>query len=169
MGGGTALRPKSFIFVANDLPLKKPSIFEPQAYATICARIAKLHPGSPRQWGKMTPDQMLAHLNVPLETGLGKIHPRREGNFITRPLARWYVRTASRFPPNLPTLKAFRIETPRDFEQEKQRLLDNLREAHRRGPEGPWHPHHGFGNLTPREWGEMTHLHLDHHLKQFSV
>ena len=55
------------------------------------------------------------------------------------------------------------------IEQEKQRLLDNLEEAYRRGLGGPWHPHHGFGTLTPREWGELTQIHLDHHLTQFSV
>lgn len=149
--------------------MNKATVFHPDDYNTLRRRIGNLRPESPRQWGTMTPAQMLAHLNVPLETGLGKINPPREGNFITRPLARWYVTTRTRFPHNLPTLKAFVIREQRDFEQEKQRLLDNLADAFARGLNGPWHPHHAFGALSAREWGELTHLHLDHHLRQFAV
>lgn len=149
--------------------MTKSSIFQTEDYQALLSRIERLEPGSPRQWGVMTPAQMLAHVNVPLETGLGKISPPREGNFLTRPLMRWFVLTSKQFRRNLPTLNAFVVRDPRDFEQEKQRLLANLAEAHARGINGPWRPHHAFGVLTPQQWGELTYLHLDHHLRQFGV
>lgn len=149
--------------------MDKATIFDFNHYNALLQRLENLQTDSPRLWGKMTPAQMLAHLNVPLETGLGKINPPREGNFITRPLARWYVTTRKRFPRNLPTLKAFVIREQRDFDQEKQRLLTNLAEANQRGLNGPWHPHHAFGALSAEQWGELTHLHLDHHFRQFGV
>lgn len=147
----------------------KPTIFHPDDYQHLLRRIENLRPGSPRRWGKMNPAQMLAHVNVPLETGLGKISPPREGNLITRPLMRWFVLSSTRFRRNLPTLKAFIIREQRDFDREKQRLLHNLEAAFALGLNGPWRPHHAFGALTPRQWGELTWLHLDHHLRQFAV
>jgi hypothetical protein len=149
--------------------MNKASIFHRDDFNALLRRIETLQPDSPRKWGKMTPAQMLAHLNVPLETGLGKINPPREGNMITRPLARWYVTTRTRFPRNLPTLKAFVIREQRDFKWEKQRLLANLYDSFALGLNGYWHPHHAFGTLSAQQWGELTHLHLDHHLRQFGV
>lgn len=147
--------------------MTKPTVFYPGDYKALLSRIERLQPDMPRLWGKMSPAQMLAHVNVPLETGLGKISPPREGNFLTRPLMRWFVLSSKQFQRNLPTLKAFVVRDSRDFEQEKQRLLANLAEAHARGINGPWNPHHAFGALTPQQWGELTYLHLDHHLRQF--
>lgn len=149
--------------------MTKPTVFHPGDYQALLHRIGNLQPNSPRQWGKMDPAQMLAHVNIPLETGLGKINPPPEGNFITRPLMRWFVLGSTRFRRNLPTLKAFVIREQRDFEREKQRLLTNLEQAFAQGLNGPWRPHHAFGTLTARQWGELTWLHLDHHLTQFSV
>ena len=149
--------------------MSRPTIFDPDDYHSLTRRIHNLQPGSLRQWGKMDPAQMLAHVNVPLETGLGKISPPREGNFITRPLMRRFVLGSTRFRRNLPTLKAFVVREKRDFDREKQRLLNNLEAAFALGLNGPWRPHHAFGALTPQQWGELTWLHLDHHLSQFSV
>ena len=149
--------------------MNKATIFHTDDFNVLLRRIEILQPDSPRQWGKMTPAQMLAHLNVPLETGLGKINPPREGNMFTRPLARWYVTTRTRFPCNLPTLKAFVVRDQRDFNREKQRLLTNLQDGFALGLNGYWHPHHAFGALSAQQWGELTHLHLDHHLRQFGV
>lgn len=149
--------------------MTKPTIFHAGDYENLVRRIGNLQTDSRRQWGKMSPAQMLAHISVPLETGLGKISPPREGNFITRPLLRWFVLGSTRFRRNLPTLKAFVIREQRDFDLEKQRLLNNLETAYSWGLNGSWRPHHAFGALTPRQWGELTWLHLDHHLSQFGV
>ena len=149
--------------------IEKKSIFDPAEYAALRQRLEALRPDAPRQWGKMTVAQMLAHANVPIEAGLGKIQLAPEGNFITRPLLKWYVLGKTVFKHNLPTSKNFVVRDDRAFEQEKTRLLDNLADAHGRGLNGPWAPHNMFGTLAPEQWGTLTWMHLDHHLRQFSA
>lgn len=147
--------------------MEKKSIFDPAEYASLRHRLLNLLPEAPRQWGKMEVGQMLAHVNIPLETGLGKITLPRDGNFITRPLLRWYVLSKTVFSRNLPTPKDFVVADPREFDREKARLLANLDDAHSRGLNGPWAPHNTFGVLKPEQWGTLTWMHLDHHFRQF--
>lgn len=149
--------------------MDKKSIFEPAEYAAMRQRLHNLSFDAPRQWGRMDVAQMLAHLNIPLETGLGKIILPREGNFITRPLLKWYVLSKTIFARNLPTPKYFVVADRRDFEHEKARLIANLDEAYDRSLSGPWAPHNTFGTLRPEQWGTLTWMHLDHHLRQFSA
>jgi hypothetical protein len=149
--------------------MEKKSVFYPADYTDLRRRIESLQSGAVRKWGRMDAAQMLAHCNVPLEAGLG-LHPLpSEGNFLTRSLLKWYVLRKTSLKPGLPTSPNFVITGERDLLREKQRLLDNLEEAHRRALDGPWHPHNLFGPLRPEEWGILLWLHTDHHLKQFSV
>jgi hypothetical protein len=145
------------------------SIFDPNHYAELRRRIESLQPTAERLWGTMQPAQMLAHVNVPLEAGLGTLQLKSEGNFLTRPLLRWFVLSKKPFRRNLPTSPQFVVSDAREFEREKKRLLDNLEEALRRGLAGPWHRHNMFGNLPPEQWGTLTWKHLDHHLRQFGA
>jgi Protein of unknown function (DUF1569) len=150
--------------------MAKNSIFQPEQYAALRARLEALAPDATRQWGKMNAAQMLAHCNIPLESGLGKLQLPQEGNFITRPLLKWYVLSKDSFKPGLPTAKSFTIplQDDKDFTREKARLLANLAEGYQRGQNGtPWAMHNMFGTLTPQQWAELTYMHLDHHLKQF--
>ena len=43
------------------------NLFDPGDLASIRARIAALQPSATRQWGKMTPPQMLAHTAISFE------------------------------------------------------------------------------------------------------
>jgi hypothetical protein len=62
-----------------------------------------------------------------------------------------------------------RMTEPKDFQSEKQKLLESLRAAKGRGLSGNWTPHVAFGPLTADEWGRLHYKHLDHHLHQFSA
>lgn len=149
--------------------MSKPSIFQSDEYTAVCRRIENLRPDAARQWGIMRPDQMLAHCCMPLEQGLGKIRLPLEGNFLSRWLIKQFVLRASTFRPNLPTAKAFVIESTQGFETEKARLLENIAETYQRNIAGPWAPHNLFGAVEPADWGRLCFVHLDHHLRQFSV
>src|SRR6266571_4165434 len=48
------------------------SLYQPDAVDELKRRVALLQPDSPRQWGKMTPGQALAHYSAQLEMILGK-------------------------------------------------------------------------------------------------
>ena len=74
------------------------------------------------------------------------------------------------YPKNGRTAPDFIIKDQRDFEAEKQQLVDNVKKtlelgaAHFEGKES-----HSLGALTAKEWNVMFAKHLDHHLTQFGV
>ncbi|RZL42711.1 MAG: hypothetical protein EOP00_23210, partial [Pedobacter sp.] len=52
------------------------NIFKPEVTSEVIARINKLTPASPQQWGKMNVSQMLAHCNVSYELVYDNNHPK---------------------------------------------------------------------------------------------
>jgi len=132
-------------------------------------RLAALQPGSPRQWGKMTLSQMLAHCARAFEYPLGEktakpplmgrlVAPFIKGQFLGRkPLRR-----------NGPTGPDLIITDERDFDHERHRLHDSVLRFCAEGRGGVNNrPHAFFGPLTGDEWGRLMFKHLDHHLRQF--
>jgi Protein of unknown function (DUF1569) len=148
------------------------NILNEAEYKTIRNRIENLKPDAQRQWGKMDVAQMIAHCNVPIEQATGKVPFKDESNFISRTLIKWLVFSNVKkgsFGKNAPTVKSFVISDPKDFEKEKQRILQNLEEFYAKGNQDGLNPHPGFGKFTKDNWGELMYVHLDHHLKQFSL
>jgi len=149
-----------------------PDLFDAQGVETMRRRIAALTPESQPLWGKMTVSEMLAHVNVAYEMVYTTKHPR------PNPIMRWVLKTIVKqrvvgpdpYPRNTPTAPAFRITDARDFETERQRLLDYLQQVMHEGRsrfEG--RPSLSFGPLTANEWNGLFSKHLDHHLQQFGV
>ncbi len=147
--------------------MAKPSLFKEEDYNALRHRLENLTSTAPRQWGKMDASQMMAHLNIPLEVGLGKQILPAEFSWPMNALVKWYCLRQNEFKSGLPTAKTFVVSDHRQFEAEKQRLLNNLQNAFKIGLHGPWAKHNIFGNLTPEQWGRLTYMHLDHHLRQF--
>jgi hypothetical protein len=148
--------------------MPKPSVFQSNHYESLVTRINSLTPATERSWGKMDVAQMMAHVSIPLEVGLGKLVLPPEFSWPLNILVKWFVLSKDAFKPNMPTAKTFVVADARQFDHERQRLLINLNEAFRRGQAGgPWARHNIFGRLTNRQWGILTYMHLDHHLKQF--
>lgn len=145
--------------------MKRKTIFSD--YHELHTRLESLHAGARPKWGKMNAAQMLAHVNIPLESGLGKLKLALEGNVVSRWIIKKVVFSQRSFLPNMPTARGFVVGPAQDFEFEKARLLANLKEAHTRGNKGYWEPHVAFGPLEPEEWGVLIYMHVDHHLRQF--
>jgi hypothetical protein len=147
------------------------SLYEQNTLAEIVNRLNNLQPDSPRQWGKMEPAQMMAHCTVLLEVATAQRFPPRV--FIGRIIGPFLKSVLSSEEPlrkNTPTGKSYIVADHRDFEQEKERLI-NLMQQFQQGGEAKCttHPHSFFGKLTPKEWGTGMYKHLDHHLRQFGV
>lgn len=148
------------------------NIFEQKTVDSLLERIDKLSTSTQPQWGKMTAGQMLAHCNVTYEMVYTHKHPKPNGfmKFILKLLVKNKVVSEKPYTKNLKTAPQFIIDGQRDFEQEKQRLQDyikqtaDLGEAHFEGKES-----HSFGPLRSNEWNNMFYKHLNHHLTQFSV
>jgi hypothetical protein len=74
------------------------------------------------------------------------------------------------FKKNLPTAKSFIVKDERNFEEEKNKLVNLLQRLSHTNPEDvAKRPHPFFGKLTADEWNTLQFKHLDHHLRQFGV
>lgn len=147
------------------------NLFEPAAVTEISQRIAHLRPDSERQWGKMSVAQMLAHCSVWMEMALGLSSPPRSliGRIFGK-AAKSVVLNEKPVRRNMPSDKSLIVSDQRDFEVERQRLLECTGRFASGGPEKcTKHPHSFFGKMTPTEWATMAYKHMDHHLRQFGV
>jgi hypothetical protein len=147
------------------------SMFEKETLNDIMQRINTLQPGTKRQWGKMEVAQMMAHCSTALETATGeRVIPRVFIGRILGPIVKSSFLGERPFPKNGPTDKHFIISDKRDFNTEKNRLIQ-LTTKFSEGGEAKCttHPHSFFGYLTPKEWSIAMYKHLDHHLRQFGA
>lgn len=147
------------------------NIFDSVDREAIVRRLAGLQPDSLRQWGKMTPAQMLAHCAVALEVACGD-RPKKQallGRLVT-PFIRSSILGEKPFGRNSPTDPDFVIADERDFAVERRRLTTLIDRFCERGPSAAAGQVHGFfGRLSGDEWGRLMHKHLDHHLRQFGA
>jgi hypothetical protein len=144
------------------------NLFGPAVKQEIINRINKLTPNTQHQWGKMDVAQMLAHCQMPLGVATGK-HKLKRNFFLSLigPLFKKQLFNEQPFKRNLPTDKSFKMVDPKDFEKEKQGLIQMINSFSEATMSGEPHPF--FGKLTKEEWSKGTWKHLDHHLQQFGV
>ncbi|SHN09266.1 Protein of unknown function [Cyclobacterium lianum] len=149
-----------------------PTIFDKEVTAELIRRINSLSPGTQPQWGKMNVAQMLAHCNVTYEMAYENKHPKP--NFLMRQVLKAFVKqmvvSETPYKRNVRTAPAFIVSDERDFEQEKNRLIQYLNKTVELG-ENHFDRRESlsFGKLTIAEWNNMFYKHLDHHLTQFGV
>jgi len=149
-----------------------PNIFTKDISEKTINRINKLKPDTKPGWGKMSVDQMLAHLNVTYEMVYEDIHPKP--NFFTRMILKAFVKkivvNEGPYKKSSQTAPAFLIKGSRDFDAEKARLIgyinktQALGESHFDGKESL-----SFGIMNKEEWNNMFYKHIDHHLTQFGA
>jgi hypothetical protein len=145
------------------------SLFQPADRTDLLARIEALHPETPREWGKMTPAQMLAHCATALEVGTGD-RPMKQKLIgkILMPFIRKSILSEQPFSKNGPTDPSFVAPETCDFAAERTRLTQLVTRFAERGEAAAAKEMHPFfGKLTGNEWGEVMHKHIDHHLRQF--
>jgi hypothetical protein len=149
-----------------------PNIFSSSVAEEVIQRIDLLVPTAQPLWGTMNAAQMLAHLNVTYEMIFDDKHPK-PGMFmrlILKGLVKKKVVTEVPYTKSSRTAPQFLMTGDKDFDAEKQRLIDYIRkvqelgEAYFDGKES-----HSFGVLNITEWNVMLYKHLNHHLSQFGV
>lgn len=149
-----------------------PNIFTEPVVQQLVTRINQLTPATTPQWGKMNIAQMLAHCNVTYELAYENIHPRPNAfmRFILKSFIKKIVVSEKPYAKNSRTAPVFLMVTEKEFNKEKERLLNYLQKTKQLGEaafEGK--ENHGFGKLSSTEWNNMFYKHLDHHLGQFGV
>lgn len=149
-----------------------PNIFTKEVAEQVINRINQLQNNSQPLWGKMNVAQMLAHCCVTYEMIYTNKHPKPNFliGFMLKKFAKKYVVSDKPFSKNSKTAPAFIINDEREFENEKNRLVDYIRQTQVLGEyafDGKLS--HSFGELNANEWNNMFYKHLDHHLNQFGA
>lgn len=138
----------------------------------LIVRINKLTPDTKPDWGKMSVDQMLAHLNVAYDMAFTDKYtrPNAVSQFLLKLLVKKGVVGPKPYPKNSRTAPQFIITDARNFDEEKKKLISyiekvrDLGKSHFEGKES-----HSFGPLTAEEWNVLFAKHMEHHLTQFGV
>ena len=149
-----------------------PNIFTKEVSDKVIQRINELKPNSQPNWGKMNVSQMLAHNNVTYELVFENNHPKPNFfmRFIMKTIVKKIVVSETSFKHNSQTAPAFVIKDSRNFEAEKNRLIEYINKTQQLGEANfDKKASHSFGTLTQIEWNNMFYKHLDHHLTQFGV
>ena len=148
------------------------NLFEKSATDAVIARINKLTAETQPQWGKMSVGQMLAHCSVAYKYEYDNNYKKPKGlkKFLVKKLIKPMVVTEKPFKKNVMTSPDFKITTPKEFEVEKNLLIEYLIKTQELG-EKYYHnkESHSFGVLTKDEWNIMFYKHLNYHLEQFGV
>lgn len=141
---------------------------------SLVERLAALTPATPRQWGTMTPHEMLCHLGDACEMVL-RVRPRiRPVTVRARPFFKWLAlwtpirgpRGVQTNPEQDPRLGGTR---PSGFESDRQRVVAALRGIATADPATVERAHGMLGVMSLRDWQRWAYKHTDHHLRQFGV
>ena len=149
------------------------NVFDAKDAQEYINRINNLTPETQRKWGKMSVDQVLAHLNVAYDlTFTPEKFPKP--NFIAKFLLSKFVKPKITneipYKTSLPTSPAFIIADERNFEEEKAKLIGNIQRVQQLGREAfEGKENINFGKMTAQCWNNMFAKHLNHHLEQFGV
>ena len=147
------------------------TLFDSDPHEELFDRLGKLTPDADRQWGKMSPSQMMEHTARALEMATGQ-KPMQQA-FIGKAIG-WIFKNKflgeEPFPKNSPTGPTLIIKDDPNFEPTRERLRALISDFHGLGIGGTDGNIHGFfGPLTGKQWGETQYKHVDHHLRQFGV
>lgn len=145
------------------------TMWDNNARAELLQRLTALAPNSPRQWGKFTCGQMLAHVTDGIRMALGELHVAPK---IT-PFKFWPMKQLIiyklPFPKGAPTAPELLARRPESIESEKAALASAINRLADRAQQPAWPDHPAFGSLTGQDWGALIYKHLDHHFRQFGV
>ena len=136
----------------------------------IARRLGQLHAASSRQWGTMTPHEMVCHLGDSFSAVLGERPASSKETWLSRTVVKWVaLHTTLPWPQGVPTRPEVNPKQdgtkPADFERDRTRVLELMQRFVK--PDASHAAHPMFGALTRDEWMRWGYAHVDHHLRQF--
>lgn len=147
------------------------SLYDPAVADEVRQRVANLRPNSAPVWGQMSVAQALAHCAMAMENALGDTtlprHPL--GRFIGGWAKRRLIVKGKPIARSAPTHPSVLVKDERIFDVERKHLLRTIDRFTSSPTACTRQPHFFFGPMTPAEWATFMYVHLDHHLRQFSV
>lgn len=145
-----------------------PLLHDPSVHSSLLNRLNGLRADSRGQWGKMSVDQMLRHVNEALESVLGRVQPVKVNTPLPKAVLRFMVLNAP-WPKGAPTNPRFLATDTHDFNTELTRCRRLIAEVVARPIDQIGANHPVLGRLTGRAHSRLHAKHLDHHLRQFGV
>ena len=149
------------------------NVFDAKDAQEYINRINNLTPETQRKWGKMSVNQVLAHLNVAYDlifTPEKFPKPSFIAKFLLSKFVKPKITNEIPYKQSLPTSPAFIIADERNFEEEKAKLIGNIQRVQQLGREAfEGKENINFGKMTAQCWNNMFAKHLNHHLDQFGV
>jgi len=151
----------------------KQTLTNPALRAALIARLQRLTPESPRQWGRMTAHQAVCHLSDSFRNMMSPTAISSIATPFSRTFVRWVaLHSGLPWPHGVKTRPEVDQEIggtrPVEFVQDRRQLEALIEQfAVRSGDD--LQPHPMFGRLTTREWQHWGWRHTDHHLRQFGV
>lgn len=141
-------------------------LHDPETAASIRRRVESLTLTSPRQWGKMSIDQMLWHVNVSMREAVGDYTPDLKPLPVPKWLMRWAILTmpwgrGARTRPDMYATSTY------DFAAQKAECLALIDRIVARPLDAAWPDSVTMGAMTGKQWTQLTAKHLEHHLRQF--
>lgn len=173
--GDTPFAVRSSVVIKVSCKFEMRSLANQAAKAELLNRLSRLHPDSPRHWGRMTPNQMICHLNDSFKSVMGEREMKvRESNFLNRSVVRWLALYAPfKWPHGVPTMPENDQERggtpPEEFRRDVEALALTIERISRTQKDFQWGAHPLFGEMSERDWLRWGYLHVDHHLRQFGV
>lgn len=148
------------------------SLNAPANIDELILRIGQLDPTSARQWGTMSPHEMLCHLADSFAAVLGDRPISSADTWLSRTVVKWIaLHTSLLWPhgaPTRPEVNPKRDGTkPVAFERDRTTVVQLIRCFVR--PETCYGRHPGFGAMMRDEWLLWGYGHVDHHLRQFGL
>jgi hypothetical protein len=149
----------------------KETLGDPVLRAAVIARVQRLAPDSPRQWGRMTPHQAVCHLSDSFKSMMRPMPITSTATPLSRTVVKWIALNAPmKWPHGLKTMpevdQEFGGTRPVEFARDRlelERLIEQFA-AHE-----DFQTHPMFGRMTARDWLRWGWRHTDHHLRQFGV
>ncbi|MGE3801428.1 MAG: DinB family protein [Candidatus Kapaibacterium sp.] len=152
--------------------MTKKSLYSPEVYQEVLSRIEQLTKEAQPQWGKMSVGQMLAHCSAAQEVTNGT--KKLEGTPFIVKLFKGMIRNIvvndKPYKQSLQTHPQYKQTSERDFEAERERLLESLKTfVEMDESKAAQMEHPILGRMTREERGWSMYKHLNHHLQQFGV
>ncbi len=151
------------------------SIYNSKDFKKIIYRINGLTPGSQRQWGKMSVNEMICHITDQMRLAIAEKKTEFPYNYFVQLFAKLMFVYGFKFPRNLKTVREMKQSPkgdgtkPTNFNQDFKSLMEVLNEFASKDRSFTFSPRPAFGKMNRKEWGIIVYKHLDHHLRQFGV
>ncbi len=149
----------------------KKTLSDPIEAAEIIDRFKKLQPNSVRLWGTMLLTEMLLHCTLANRFIFEDNSPYRKPTVAERLRKFACFHIISQLPKNRvgpARLQTFNKAGEDQFEEQRKALIISIEKfATHEGPINCLHAALGF--LTPIQWGIISWMHMDHHLRQFGA